>query len=47
MQILKKITNIVAMGLDQNGTEVVVFGKGIGFETMPYSVTDLSKVDRS
>ncbi|WP_300926314.1 PRD domain-containing protein [uncultured Dubosiella sp.] len=47
MKIIKKINNNVAIGLDQNGKEVVVFGKGIGFEKMPYTLTDLSKVDRS
>lgn len=47
MKIIKKVNNNVAIGLDQNGKEVIVFGKGIGFEKMPYILDDLSKIDRT
>ncbi|EOS61711.1 hypothetical protein C815_00491 [Firmicutes bacterium M10-2] len=47
MKIIKKINNNVAIGLDRNEKEVIVFGKGIGFEKMPYILNDLSKIDRT
>ena len=47
MQIVKKINNNVAVGVDGNGREVIVMGKGIGFPTMPYEITDLSLIDRT
>lgn len=47
MQIIKKLNNNVAIGRDQNGKEVVVFGKGIGFGQMPYELTDLSRIERT
>ena len=47
MRIIQKINNNVAVGLDGNNREVVIFGKGIGFPKMPYELTDLSKIDRT
>ncbi|MCD7929087.1 MAG: PRD domain-containing protein [Clostridiales bacterium] len=47
MQIVKKINNNVALAKDDNGQDVVVFGRGIGFPAMPYTLTDLSRIDRS
>lgn len=47
MKIIKKINNNVALALDSAGTEVVVFGRGIGFPAMPYELTDLSKIQRT
>lgn len=47
MRIIKKINNNVAVGLDSNGNEIVVFGKGIGFPEMPYELKELSKIDRT
>lgn len=43
MKIIKKINNNVAIGLDKNNQELIVFGKGIGFPKMPYEVDDLKK----
>ena len=31
MKVIKKINNNVAIGLDGNNREVVIFGRGIGF----------------
>ena len=45
--IVKKINNNVAIGVDGNGHEVVLFGKGIGFGELPYSINDMSKIERS
>lgn len=47
MKIIKKINNNVALGLDGNNNEVILFGKGIGFPKMPYDLLDLSLVDRT
>lgn len=47
MNIIQKINNNVAVGLDGNNREVVIFGKGVGFPKMPYELTDLSKIDRT
>ncbi len=47
MLVTKKINNNVAVCLDGNGRELVAFGKGIGFPTMPYELADLKKIDRT
>ena len=47
MQIIKKINNNAALGLDGSGTEVVVLGKGIGFPDMPYELTDYNAIQRT
>lgn len=47
MKIIKKINNNVAIGIDGNGNEVVVFGRGVGFERTPYELTDFSKVEQT
>ena len=47
MEITRKINNNVALGVDSNGREIVVCGKGIGFPKMPYTLTDMSQVQRT
>lgn len=47
MKIIKKINNNVAIGLDGNGREVVIFGKGLGFPQMPYELTDMARIART
>lgn len=47
MEVFKKINNNVALARDAKGRELVVFGKGIGFPSMPYELTDLSAVQRT
>lgn len=47
LQIIKSINTNAAIGLDRNGREAVLLGKGIGFPKMPYELNDLSAVDRS
>lgn len=47
MQIIKKLNNNFALALDSAGKEIIANGKGIGFEKMPYELTDLSKLDRT
>ncbi|MZJ27504.1 hypothetical protein GT516_06680 [Collinsella sp. BIOML-A4] len=46
MLILKKINNNVALAASDDGREVVVFGKGIGFHEMPYKLADESLIQR-
>lgn len=44
MKVKKKINNNVALCLDSKGKEVIVFGKGVGFENngmeIPLSIID-------
>jgi beta-glucoside operon transcriptional antiterminator len=40
MHLTKKINNNVAMGTDDSGHDVVVFGTGVGFRRMPYDIDD-------
>lgn len=47
MHAVKKINNNVAVCMDDNGKELVAFGKGIGFPSMPYEIRDLAKLDRT
>ena len=47
MKVIKKINNNVAVCLDSKGNEMVAFGKGIGFPSMPYDLDDLSKVEHT
>lgn len=47
MKVVKKINNNVAIGLDGNLREVIIMGKGVGFPSMPYELTDLSRITRT
>jgi beta-glucoside operon transcriptional antiterminator len=47
MRAVKKINNNVAVCEDGMGNELIAFGKGIGFPTMPYEINDLKKIDRT
>ena len=47
MKVIKKINNNVAVCLDNDGHELIAFGKGIGFPKTPYELTDLSKIWRT
>jgi beta-glucoside operon transcriptional antiterminator len=46
MRLTKKINNNVALGMDAQGRDVVVFGKGIGFHRMPHEVGAGDVVER-
>ena len=46
MIALKKINNNFALCRDQNGTEMIAYGKGIGFGQFPCEVP-LSRIDRT
>lgn len=47
MKLLKKINNNFALGLDSNGEQIIVEGRGIGFEKMPCDFYDLGRVTRT
>lgn len=47
MQLLKKINNNYALALDSKGTQIIVEGKGIGFQKMPCELTDFSLIKRT
>lgn len=38
MQVVKNINNNVSLCLDNDGHEVIVFGKGIGFVKPPHEI---------
>lgn len=47
MKLIKKINNNFAVAVDGNNEEMIVYGKGVGFPSMPYELEDLSKVERT
>lgn len=47
MEIVGKINNNVAVGIDNNGKSIIVFGSGIGFKKIPYHLNDLSKIEKT
>lgn len=46
MKVIRNINNNVVLCIDSNGTEVVAFGKGIGFEKVPHEL-DVSRIERT
>lgn len=47
MRLLKKINNNFAIALDSKGEQIIVEGKGIGFNKMPCDLNDLSQVSHT
>lgn len=47
MKVVKKINNNFAVARDDNLEELIIYGKGVGFPTVPYELTDLSKIERT
>lgn len=47
MWVVKKINNNAAICKDNNNSELIAFGKGIGFPKTPYELSDLSKIERT
>lgn len=45
MRVIKNINNNVSVCMDDNGNEIVAFGKGIGFVKPPYEIDD-SRVEK-
>ncbi len=46
MRIVKQINNNAALAQDEQGNDLVVFGTGIGFHSMPYELEDMSRIQR-
>lgn len=44
MRAIKKVNNNVAICVDNNNKELIAYGKGIGFPSMPYEIVDLSLI---
>lgn len=44
MLIIKKINNNVALAQADDGSDLVVFGKGVGFPATPYELEDTSSI---
>lgn len=47
MRLLKKINNNFALAVDSKGEQIIVEGRGIGFQKMPVELTDLSVITRT
>lgn len=47
MRVIKKVNNNVAICQDKSGRECVAFGKGIGFNAIPYEPIDLGRIERT
>ena len=47
MKVIKKINNNVAVAIDYLGNEVIIIGKGVGFNSMPYILKDTSVINRT
>lgn len=47
MKVIRRFNNNVVLCLDNNGREVVAFGKALGFHEIPYELTELSLIERS
>lgn len=47
MKIVKRINHNAALAIDDNGNELVILGKGVGFPKTPYELTDLSLITRT
>ena len=47
MKLLKKINNNFVLALDSRGEQIIVEGKGIGFQKMPMELNDLSLITRT
>lgn len=47
MRIIKNINNNYALAIDNNGDELIIYGKGIGFGTIPRELEDITNISKS
>lgn len=47
MKVIKNINNNVVICTDNNGNELIAFGKGLGYKNPPYDVSDLSIITKT
>lgn len=45
--LIKKINNNFVLALDNSGKEIIVSGRGVGFQQMPCELTDLNLISRT
>lgn len=45
MRVLKKINNNVVLAINPKGQQMILVGKGLGFQKTPYSIKDTSLID--
>ena len=46
MRAVKKLNNNFAICIDDEGKELIAYGKGIGFPNTPYEIPDPPRIDR-
>lgn len=46
VRVIKKLNNNFAICVDNEGQELIAYGKGIGFPKTPYDITDPTVIDR-
>lgn len=47
MKVIKNINNNVCVCVDDDGNELIAFGRGLGFKQPPYEIKDLSMINRT
>ena len=47
MKVIKNLNNNASICVDNNGVELIAFGKGIGFMKPPYEIKDLSIIQKT
>ncbi|EGO8595790.1 PRD domain-containing protein [Enterococcus faecalis] len=47
MKVIKNINNNVSVCVDDDGNELIAFGRGIGFKQPPFEITDMSMINRT
>lgn len=47
MKVIRRFNNNVVLCVDNNGREVVAFGKALGFHEIPYELTDLKQIEKT
>lgn len=47
MKVIKNINNNVCVCIDDDGNELIAFGKGLGFKQPPYEIKDLNMINRT
>ena len=46
MKVIKKLNNNVVLALNENNEEIIVVGKGLGFQKTPYELKDESLIEK-
>ncbi|AGF58684.1 beta-glucoside operon transcriptional antiterminator [Clostridium saccharoperbutylacetonicum] len=46
MKVIKKLNNNVVLALNKDNEEIIVVGKGLGFQKIPYEITDETVIEK-